>query len=533
MARVTENERKKIAQEKFLSWYKERLPIWKKDPVIFSIEVCGIKPVGEQKEMLKKLAENDKLAVKAGRAVGKSVISGIAALWFITTNYNSLVLITSPNFQQLQDVIFGTIREVHRTSPLLKLMFKSTAQTFRHRELDATWQIVIKTATKGEGIRGYNRPNKLYITDETTGIPEEILDALLGSTDEANSKMLMISNPTRRSGKFYEIFTSPTKYPEWTRVTMSRLVTGYQIIALTSLKAARKALRNWLSKIKIFGKDYPDVRIEILGEFPPLDNKMAFPMELFDSIGRENPFKEKANEIRSAVLGVDIAGQGGDLIVFTLNLLNYDYDATAQRQFVNPKEYFDVIDAYSRANYNVSRDRLIESAKSTVKDLVEKTKGQFKMLYVHIDATGVGSAFLDAVKEALERCTELVYGHELRKWVRVIGTQFQEAAEDKEHYTNRRSEMGEQFKHKLELNQELVSLGKEPIIYINMKNGTMYRGINIEIGNIEKEWDSKARIKYESKDKLRKRLKGASTDIADSLLLSSYMKKPRSLWFIG
>lgn len=206
--------------------------------------MCGINPVGEQKELLRALVEDDKVVCKAGRAVGKSVISGIAALWFITTNYNSLVLITSPNFDQVIQIIFGTIKEVHRKSPLLKMMFDVTDTTFRHKVLRATWYITLKTAAKGEGIRGYNRPNKLYITDESTGITDEILDALLGSTDEANSKMLMISNPTKRSGKFYDIFTNHAGYPEWKRVSMSRLITGYQIIAITSKTAAEKAKRN-------------------------------------------------------------------------------------------------------------------------------------------------------------------------------------------------------------------------------------------------------------------------------------------------
>lgn len=89
--------------------------------------------------------------------------------------------------------------------------------------------------------------------------------------------------------------------------------------------------------------------------------------------------------------------------------------------------------------------------------------------------------------------------------------------------------MGEQFRHKLERNQELVASGADPIVYLDMSNHVLYRGINLEMGNIEKEYDNKSRVKYESKDKLRKRLKGASTDIADSLLLASYIKKPRAM----
>ena len=170
-------------------------------------------------------------------------------------------------------------------------------------------------------------------------------------------------------------------------------------------------------------------------------------------------------------------------------------------------------------------------AKSIVEEYAG-LQGEFKMLYINIDATGVGSAFIDAVRESLENSNAYIYGHELRKWVRVNGTQFQEKAFDSTHYVNQRSEMGEQFRHKLERNKEIVSNGGEPILYMNYKNHTLKRGVNNEIGIIEKEFDGKSRIKFEAKDKLRKRLKGASTDIADSFFLSSYIKKVRGMWCI-
>ena len=161
---LNEYQRRLEGEKQLIEWYSERLPKWKEDPVLFAREVCGWNPVGEQRDILYSIAKNDKVSVKAGRAVGKSVVASIAATWFITCHYDSLVLITSPNFQQLTDVIFGTIREIHRTAPLLNLMFESTATQFRHRLMPATWKMVIKTASKGEGIRGYNRANKLYIT---------------------------------------------------------------------------------------------------------------------------------------------------------------------------------------------------------------------------------------------------------------------------------------------------------------------------------------------------------------------------------
>ena len=160
--------------------------------------------------------------------------------------------------------------------------------------------------------------------------------------------MLMLSNPTKRSGKFYEIFTDNTGYPEWQRHSMTRLTTGYEIIALSSHDKAEKIKKTWEHRVRTFGKEHPDIRIEILGEFPLADNTLAFPMELIEHVGTQDPFYGKKEEIKTIVIGVDIAGMGGDLIVFTQNNLNYDFYHAKERIHKRPKEFFDVVSAYSR-----------------------------------------------------------------------------------------------------------------------------------------------------------------------------------------
>lgn len=533
MKKLTQAQQKELAKKEFYKWYERKLVEWRKDPILFAREVCNFNPVGEQKDLLNSLRDNRKTAVSAGRAVGKSEIGSIAALWYIVCYPHSTVLITSPNFQQLQDVIFGAVRRRWKDSKLLTLIFDCTLTQFRHRFYDSDWKMVIKTASKGEDIRGYNSENKLYIMDESTGIDDDIINALLGSTSEANAKVLMISNPTRRSGKFYEIFTDPTTYPDWTRVKMSRITTGYQINKMINPENAESELTIWKHLIKNLGEEHPQVRVEILGEFPLQDVKNAIPVELFDYVPDTSPFRGDAiKEVVSVNLGVDIAGEGGDLIVFTLNELNYDYDKPIERQGLKPKEFFSINDAFSRADYTRSRDRLLMRAEQLITKYasLKQEGGKFKKLYITVDGTGVGSAFMDYLKESLMNSTKLIMGHEMRKWVQLTSIKFQSKAFDEDHYINKRAEMGEQFRHKLEKNQEIVLAGGEPILYFDKKEARMLRGIRREMANIEKKFN-KSRIQYESKDAIRKRI-NASTDTADSIFLASYITKPRRMWFI-
>ena len=66
------------------NFFKERIPRYRRDPVLFAKEVLLFEPDDWQKEALTDLAQNSKVAIKSGQGVGKTSMEAVALLWFIS-----------------------------------------------------------------------------------------------------------------------------------------------------------------------------------------------------------------------------------------------------------------------------------------------------------------------------------------------------------------------------------------------------------------------------------------------------------------
>ena len=61
-------------------FFKERIPLYQKDPVLFAGEVLRFDPDSWQREALTDLAWNPKVAIKSGQGVGKTGMEAVALL---------------------------------------------------------------------------------------------------------------------------------------------------------------------------------------------------------------------------------------------------------------------------------------------------------------------------------------------------------------------------------------------------------------------------------------------------------------------
>ena len=57
-----------------------------------------------------------------------------------------------------------------------------------------------------ERFQGFHEGNILFVVDEASGVDEEIYEAIEGCMTSKRARLLLIGNPTRRSGTFYEAF---------------------------------------------------------------------------------------------------------------------------------------------------------------------------------------------------------------------------------------------------------------------------------------------------------------------------------------
>lgn len=70
------NKNSRVLRQRF---FRERIPAYKKNPVLFAREVLLFNPDEWQKEVLMDLARKPKVAVKSGQGVGKTGLEAASA----------------------------------------------------------------------------------------------------------------------------------------------------------------------------------------------------------------------------------------------------------------------------------------------------------------------------------------------------------------------------------------------------------------------------------------------------------------------
>ena len=89
----------------------------RKDPVLFVETVIGATPQKWQKEALRAVAKNDRIAIKSGHGVGKTAYLSWLTLWWLLTHYPCKAAVTANTAHQLSDVLWTEIDKWARKLP--------------------------------------------------------------------------------------------------------------------------------------------------------------------------------------------------------------------------------------------------------------------------------------------------------------------------------------------------------------------------------------------------------------------------------
>lgn len=179
----------------------------------FAIEVVGMIPTHQQVELLDSVSPpGSRTTVRSGHGSGKSRSLAIIALWHLLCYPKSNTMITAPKIEQVRNVAWKEMADV------LDLMRNKGGQpwiadyvTFETERVyvkgfKQTWFIFAKTAPRGnpENLAGMHRDWYLIIADEASGIPDPNYAVMTGALTDRRNRMLMLSQPTRPSGFFYD-----------------------------------------------------------------------------------------------------------------------------------------------------------------------------------------------------------------------------------------------------------------------------------------------------------------------------------------
>ena len=450
-----------------------------KDPVLFLREVLDMDPDDWQRETAIDVQNNPKVAVKSGQGVGKTALEAGLCIWFLCCRPYAKVICTAPTMQQLYDVLWAEIAKWLQKSKVKDLLTWTKTKVYMNGDSER-WFATAKTATKPENMQGFHEDHMLIIVDEASGVADPIMEAILGTLTGEENHLLLMGNPNRTDGVFFDAFGKDLE--RWkTRTVSSR----------TSKRTSRDNIEMLEAK---YGKDSDVVRVRVDGLFPKGGVQSFIPLEFAEGCG--DPVTVPDSNMLH--VGVDVARFGDDKTVIT----------TRHGMRVDPQL------KYAKQSTMETVGRILIICREWIRDWGSRHPNVYDMYgapatgrcRVRIDDTGVGGGVTD-------RLQEIVMEESLP--IEVIPCNNAGKAHDA-HYENAGTEMWGNIRELMEQNFSAKLRGEEPVLQLP-KDDELIK----QLANRKYKLTSRGRIVLEKKEDMKKRGLG-SPDCADSLALCLY-----------
>ena len=419
------------------------------------------------------VAAYPKVAVKSGQGVGKTALEAGLIIWFLVCRPYSKVIATAPTMQQLYNVLWAEIAKWLDSSQVKNLLTWTKTKVYMTGDAER-WFAMAKTATKPENMQGFHEDHMLIVVDEASGVADPIMEAILGTLTGWDNKLILMGNPNRIEGVFYDAFNKDRD--------------KYRTHTVSSRNSSRTSKDNIAMLESKYGKDSDVCRVRIDGQFPKgaLDSFISLETIEF-ACSRENSIRQ--SDIESAGMlhiGVDVARFGDDKTVITPRISARVYEFRK----------------YSKKDTMETAGNVIKCCK----DYMNRFPHIRKCL-IKVDDSGVGGGVTDRLNEVI-REEKLPYT--------VIPVNNGDSASDS-YYFNLGSQIWGNIKELLECNLSNNLQGKQDVQIELPHDEEMIKQLSARKYHMT----SKGKIQLESKEDMKKRGLG-SPDTADSLSLALY-----------
>jgi len=156
-------------------------------------------------------------AARSGTGVGKTSGVSMLILWHTACFQDSKIPVTAPTAPQIKAVMWPELRKwVSNIPPELKEFFPFDV-TGDQVKLDENFAVA-RTAREEapEAFQGFHAKNIMLVADEASGVPNGIYMAGQGVMSSKGAITILIGNPTRATGYFFDAFHSDA-HLYWTR----------------------------------------------------------------------------------------------------------------------------------------------------------------------------------------------------------------------------------------------------------------------------------------------------------------------------
>ena len=278
--------------EQFIEAYSD-------DPVRFVQEMLGATPFDYQSEFLMAIASGErKMSVRSGHGSGKSTTASWAMLWYLLLRYPCKVVVTAPTSSQLFDAMFAELKRwIGELPKELQELLNVKADRVELVAAPAEAFISLRTARAEtpEALAGVHSENVLLCIDEASGVPEKVFEAAAGSMSGHNATTLMLSNPTRSSGTFFESHNR-MKSSWWTRQW--------------SCQDSPLVAQEFIDEMRLrYGETSSAYRVRVLGDFPLTDDDTIIPYHLVEAAQNRDIVVAEDTDV---IWSLDVARFGSD-----------------------------------------------------------------------------------------------------------------------------------------------------------------------------------------------------------------------------
>lgn len=283
------------------AWPSEK---YRAEPVAFFREVLGVAPWSRQVEIIEAVRDCPRVTVRSGHKVAKSNSAAGIALWFYCSFPDARVVMSSVTSRQVDEILWRelTMRHARALVPIGGEIGKLARTGLKSNDFR---QIVGFTAAEAEAVAGISGSNLLYILDEASGIPDIIYEAIEGNR-AGGARVLMLGNPTRNEGVFYESHTSKRDFYRAIHISSEEtpnVVEGRDVIP-------GLACRDWVEEKRAeWGEDSALYQVRVRGEFPREESRKVVQLHLVTEAEERWEDTSAAGRLN---VGVDPAGLGDD-----------------------------------------------------------------------------------------------------------------------------------------------------------------------------------------------------------------------------
>lgn len=263
----------------------------------------NLKCTEEDKQLAGKLG----ISIRSGHGTGKDCWLSWVYFWLLTVFPSAIGMVTAPTSHQLDDILWKEFRSWQLKSKFLAEKFEVQSDKVFLNEPGAkgTRFVSARTANvrgtedeQAEALAGQHDDFMILAADEASALPKGTFRPIEGAMTGKMNFAIMIGNPTRATGYFFESHTKNRN--EWVCLHWS------------SEECERIPQSIIEADIKRFGRDSNWYRVRRLGEFPITDESTLIPYEwALNAVGRE--IEASASDTR--LVGLDVGGGGDDSVM--------------------------------------------------------------------------------------------------------------------------------------------------------------------------------------------------------------------------